>query len=692
MADAAQSPMTRFQAGNAVAEDAFYVEREADRELVRALDGGELCYVFATTQTGKSSLKLRAMRTLEERGFVTVDITLAGGVTEEQWYYGLAKRLARELGLGIDVGELWDRDAKLAHVQRWTAFLHEELLPRVTGRLAIFLDEVNVAATVEFEIASFFASIRDLYDAGRRHAVTFCLLGITFPEALMKDAARSPFRTGRAVVVGDFTRGEMEALAPGLAGAGCAAEEVLDEVYAWTHGHPYMTQRVCALVAEGGEGAAKERVRGAVEEAFLDVGRPRDPNLRFAETYLGRKGVPAGDLVFLLRRVLEGEVIAFDPNSLIEQHACLSGLLAARTGDDGKQRLVVRNKVFAEVLGLAWVKEREGEQVFGDQLGRWLGATLEEKGVYLLRGRELEDALARVKERGELGAQEETFLRESQEGATREREREALLEKERRERAEERARVARRNARVLAVLVGVLMVALGVAVWQFLVARTATEEADRRTRIETGLRASALAEQPGREMEALRLGIHALADQRADLTKAPPAVVQGMIHGFMNSHQLATLEGHTGEVRAASFSPDGTRVVTGSDDKTARLWDATNGKPLATLQGHTSSVSAVAFSPDGTRAVTSSSDNTARLWDAKDGELLAVLSGHHGPVTSVAFSPDGRHVATASEDGTARIWAATPEGFLIQACQYLAPWPSFADVKETCTPYLTREP
>jgi WD40 repeat protein len=69
-------------------------------------------------------------------------------------------------------------------------------------------------------------------------------------------------------------------------------------------------------------------------------------------------------------------------------------------------------------------------------------------------------------------------------------------------------------------------------------------------------------------------------------------------------------------VRAVAFSPDGTRVLTGSRDNTARLWDAATGAAVAILAGHTDAVRAVAFSPDGKRVLTDSSDSTARLWDA----------------------------------------------------------------------------
>ena len=122
---------------------------------------------------------------------------------------------------------------------------------------------------------------------------------------------------------------------------------------------------------------------------------------------------------------------------------------------------------------------------------------------------------------------------------------------------------------------------------------------------------------------------------------------------------LATLQGHTGTVQSAVFSPDGQRILTASSDKTARLWNAANGQPLATLLGHTAPVRSAVFSPDDQRILTASEDKTARLWNAANGQLLATLQGHTGTVQSAVFSPDGQRILTASDDKTARLWNAT---------------------------------
>ncbi|KAF5341498.1 hypothetical protein D9757_014952 [Collybiopsis confluens] len=115
------------------------------------------------------------------------------------------------------------------------------------------------------------------------------------------------------------------------------------------------------------------------------------------------------------------------------------------------------------------------------------------------------------------------------------------------------------------------------------------------------------------------------------------------------------------EVYSVAFSPDGTRIVSGSDDETVRIWDATTGMQVGeSLQGHDYSVTSVAFSPDGTRIVSGSLDTTVRIWDATTGiQVGESLQGHDDSVTSVAFSPDGTRIVSGSDDKTVRIWDAT---------------------------------
>jgi WD40 repeat protein len=89
---------------------------------------------------------------------------------------------------------------------------------------------------------------------------------------------------------------------------------------------------------------------------------------------------------------------------------------------------------------------------------------------------------------------------------------------------------------------------------------------------------------------------------------------------------LRTLEGHSGAVFSAAFSPDGQRVVTASYDHTARVWNAATGQLLRTLEGHLFYVTGVAVSPDGRRAVSASGDNTLKVWDLETGIVVAAFT------------------------------------------------------------------
>ncbi len=114
---------------------------------------------------------------------------------------------------------------------------------------------------------------------------------------------------------------------------------------------------------------------------------------------------------------------------------------------------------------------------------------------------------------------------------------------------------------------------------------------------------------------------------------------------------------HEGRVLSVSWSPDGKRVATGGDDNTARVMDASTGQEVARL-AHQDTVWSVAWGPDGKRVATGSGDKTARVMDASTGQEVARLA-HHGVVWSVAWSPDGKRVATGSDDLTARVMEAS---------------------------------
>ena len=139
-------------------------------------------------------------------------------------------------------------------------------------------------------------------------------------------------------------------------------------------------------------------------------------------------------------------------------------------------------------------------------------------------------------------------------------------------------------------------------------------------------------------------------------TEGPAIRVWDLVAGA----EVHVLRGHTSNITALAFSPDGKRLASGSwyAENSARLWDVATGEEIAVLRGHRNAVTSVAFCPDGTRLATASLDQTARLWDGVTGREIATLQGHRGQVVHVVFRPNGRHIVTSSADGTLRLWDA----------------------------------
>jgi WD40 repeat protein len=109
-------------------------------------------------------------------------------------------------------------------------------------------------------------------------------------------------------------------------------------------------------------------------------------------------------------------------------------------------------------------------------------------------------------------------------------------------------------------------------------------------------------------------------------------------------------------VSSVAFNADGSRIVSGSWDRTAKIWNAATGECERTLEGHFAWVRSVAFSPDGLRIASGSWDRTVKIWNAATGVAEKTLEEHIDAVTSVAFSPDGLRVASGSNDMSVKIW------------------------------------
>ena len=222
-------PRPRLQAGGNLRDDALYVERQADGEFYRALQRGEVCYVLAPRQMGKSSLCARTARRLRSDGIrcPVIDLNRIGGSESTQgadrWFYSLIKELARKLDFPRDfTDQFWERHSRETLAYRFTEFLRAEVLNRISGKVVFLFDEIDTVLGLPFSIDDFFAAVRDLFNARNEQPelarLSFGFIGVATPGDLMRDAARTPFNIGRGILLDDFTRLEarafLEALQP----------------------------------------------------------------------------------------------------------------------------------------------------------------------------------------------------------------------------------------------------------------------------------------------------------------------------------------------------------------------------------------------------------------------------------------------------------------------------------------------
>lgn len=351
-----------------------YIERQADKELCQGLLNGELCYVLTSRQMGKSSLMVRTVRRLRDEGVAVavLDLTAIGqNLTLEQWYDGLASRLAQQLKLEDELEEFWSTHGDWGPLQKLTSALENVVLKQITGRVVIFIDEIDIVRSLPFSTDEFFAGIRECYNR-RAHEpafnrLGFGLLGVATPTDLIRDTRMTPFNIGRRIELNDFTPQEAAPLAKGLGSDPEVASLLLSRVLYWTGGHPYLTQRLCRALAEAVAAAMETNatkhpslppvlpttkdVDRLAEKLFLSrQARDRDDNLIFVRERLLRNEVDVPGLLILYRRIHIGELVTDDETSPLVSILHLSGIAHGVNG-----WLQVRNRIYRQVFDLTWI-------------------------------------------------------------------------------------------------------------------------------------------------------------------------------------------------------------------------------------------------------------------------------------------------------------------------------------------------
>lgn len=349
----------RFHAGGTLRHDApSYIERQADRDLFAALRQGAFCCVLTSGQMGKSSLMARTAHRLRQCGWdvVTLDLAAIGqNVSVEQWYDGLMARIGWQLRLEDELDQFWTRQDRLSPVQRFLTSIREVVPGRSARRLVIFVDELDTVRSLPFSSDEFFPAIRETFNRRSDDAafdrLAFCLLCVASPNELLGQDAMTTFHIGRRIELHDFSWPEVLRLAHGLGRNVAASSELLERIYYWTGGHPYLTQKLCRAVSADLTAQTAARVD---EVCFLHLispqAREQDDNLIFVRERLlrGRSSWP--EVLPLYRRIRGGEAVPVDDVSPAVTALRLSGVVRAEN-----ERLEVRNRVYERVFDLRWI-------------------------------------------------------------------------------------------------------------------------------------------------------------------------------------------------------------------------------------------------------------------------------------------------------------------------------------------------
>jgi WD40 repeat protein len=700
-----------------------YVERQADNDLFAAVMRGEFCYLLTARQMGKSSLMIRTVTRLRAAGVTVAALDLTAirqNLTAEKWYGGLLVQIGQRLGLEDELIEFWGSQPMLGPMQRWIRAIRTVVLERYPGRLAIFIDEIDVVRSLPFSTDEFFAGIRECHNLRGEDSemgrVTFCLLGVATPADLIQDPRMTPFNIGRRIELHDFTGEEAAPLAYGLGRKVREGAALLKRVLYWTGGHPYLTQRLCQAVAEDGSITGDKGVDRLCKELFTSPrAQESDHNLLFVREQLLRGGPDPSSLLDLYAKVWKRRNVGDARNDQRISLLRLSGVTRAESG-----RLKVRNRIYNCVFDKTWIMSNLPDaevrrQRTAFRRGVWRTA-LVSVVILALMGWLAIMAFEQAELAKQQAAANRRLLYQAQmKVAQQEWEQanvdrvEELLQGQRPKPGEDDLRnvewrwlweVTRleifRNDDDHPV-VGVALLPDGATVafgetWR--VKPSGVDEyqitlynieSKQKTdfKISAGKNFELVVFSPDRRRVAVdgpdrEVRLYDLHSGReiivfpgdaaapSAITFSPDArrLAVGRLDGTVSLYDVEnksarkTFHQPQNLIRSVAFSPDGGAVAVADGTTQVRVWDVTTGRELAPFVTEEEALEQLSFLPDGKSLLVAAKGGRMSLWDVRSRKVKAALTGHSSSVETIAVSPNGKTLASGGADRTVRLWDA----------------------------------